>query len=94
MQVCSQLKSLLDDDNDMWGMHLTAKEAQRAAVQEAAARMMAEVNAMGGHPALGARRLEKVRVSLCICVVLVFLFVFGCACTCSSAMACFVDEQE
>lgn len=39
----SLLKSLLDDDHDMWGMHLSAKEAQRAAAQEAAKRMLGEM---------------------------------------------------
>lgn len=33
VQVCLLLKSMLDDDSDMWDMHLTAKETQRIAAQ-------------------------------------------------------------
>eukprot|EP00983_Pelagomonas_calceolata_P009330 301886-Pelagomonas_calceolata.AAC.3 len=58
-QVCDLLKAFLDDDTDMWDMHLTAKETQRTAAQEAAARMMEEVTAMA-EQAAHMPRLEKV----------------------------------
>jgi len=64
------LKSMLDDDSDMWDMHLSAKEAQRTAAQEVAARMMAEVNAMA-EQAAHMPTLEKVRVYGFVCVILV-----------------------
>ncbi|KAF5829105.1 hypothetical protein DUNSADRAFT_16542 [Dunaliella salina] len=61
-RVCDLLKSFLDDDTDMWDMHLTAKETQRTAAQEAAARMMEEVTAMA-EQAAHMPRLEKVRLA-------------------------------
>ena len=45
----SVLRGLLDDDHDMWLMHLSARELQRQAAKEAAAHMMAEVEAMAAH---------------------------------------------
>jgi len=58
-QVCHLLKSLLDDDHDMWGLNLSAKEAQRVAAQEAAVHMM-EVAAMAQAAQAVAPALDKV----------------------------------